>query len=86
MPKRLFNKPHDENAETFGQRLARLRKAAGHTQHSLSTELGISHRMIAHYETEGGNPSVYLLSKIAKVLKVSGDVLLGTNKSVSNNK
>ncbi|MEW6367108.1 MAG: helix-turn-helix transcriptional regulator [Acidobacteriota bacterium] len=33
---------------TFGQRLARLRSAAGYSQRALAAEIGISHRMVAY--------------------------------------
>lgn len=79
MPKRILNQTDEK--ETFGNRLARLRTASGHTQRSLATALGISNRMIAHYETENGNPTVYMLKKIAKALGVSGDQLLGIEKT-----
>jgi len=39
--------------------------------------MGISQRMIAHYENSQGNPPLYLLPKFAKSLGVSADQLLG---------
>jgi transcriptional regulator with XRE-family HTH domain len=75
MPKRklLLN----EGTESFGERLARLRKAAGYSLRELAEEVGISHIMLVHYEKHSGYPSAQLLPRLAKVLGVSADQLLG---------
>jgi transcriptional regulator with XRE-family HTH domain len=73
-----------ENAESFGKRLARLRKAAGFSQRELAAELGISHRVIAYYEGETEHPPTHLLPHLAKALKVSADELMGLEKSKKN--
>lgn len=75
MPKRI--PPKDPTLEPFGKRLARLRQAAGLYQNELAKAVGVSPRMIAHYETEGGNPPLHLLPIIAKSLNVAADELLG---------
>jgi len=69
--------PHLPSGEAFCQRLAHLRKAAGYSQYTLADAMGISQRMIAHYENSNGNPPLYLLPKFAKALGVSADQLLG---------
>ena len=69
--------PHLPSGETFSQRLAGLRKAAGYSQYTLADALGISQRMVAHYENSNGNPPLHLLPKFAKALGVSADQLLG---------
>ncbi len=63
--------------ETFGQRLARIRKAAGYSQRSLAAEISISHRMVAYYETQTSNPPTHILPALAEALNVSTDQLLG---------
>ena len=63
--------------ETFGKRIARLRKAAGYTQRELAVELGISNRMVAYYEGETDYPPAAILPTLARVLGVSADELLG---------
>jgi transcriptional regulator with XRE-family HTH domain len=73
-----------ENVESFGKRLARLRKAAGFSQRELAAELGISHRVIAYYEGETEHPPTHLLPHLAKALKVSADELMGLEKSKKN--
>lgn len=77
MPKRKYQLP--ETKEPFGKRLAKLRKAAGHSQYTLADETGISNRMIAYYETHH-HPPTHVLPIFAKVLGVSTDQLLGVEK------
>ncbi len=67
----------DRKAESFGERLARLRQAAGFSQRALAAEIGISQRMIAYYEKETDFPPTHLLPLLARVLGVSADQLLG---------
>jgi transcriptional regulator with XRE-family HTH domain len=67
--------------ETFGQRLARLRRTAGLTQQQIADRTGVSRRMIAHYETRAARPPPHVLPKLAKALGVSVDELLGVTKS-----
>jgi transcriptional regulator with XRE-family HTH domain len=74
VPKRA---PRDCGSETFGKRLARLRKDAGFTQAELSEEIGISRRMLAYYEGQTEHPPATLLPLLARTLKVSIDALLG---------
>ncbi|MCD4655029.1 helix-turn-helix domain-containing protein [bacterium] len=66
-----------EEKESFGQRLARLRKVAGYSQRDLAKEIGISHRVVAYYEKETNNPPGTLLPLWAKALNVTTDILLG---------
>ncbi len=64
-------------ANSFGQRLAALRKAAGFTQVELAAELAISQRMVAYYESPNATPPANLLPQIASVLEISIDELFG---------
>jgi len=82
MPKRKMQLK--ENVESFGERLARLRKAAGFSQRELATELGISYRMVAYYEGETEHPPTHLLPHLAKALGVSADELMGLEKTKKN--
>jgi transcriptional regulator with XRE-family HTH domain len=66
-----------EHAASFGERLARLRKAAGYTQVQLAAELEISQRMVAYYENPQATPPANLLPQIAAVLAVTIDELFG---------
>ena len=62
---------------SFGERLARLRKAAGFTQVELAAKLGVSQRMVAYYESPAATPPANLLPQIAAALGVSIDELFG---------
>jgi transcriptional regulator with XRE-family HTH domain len=70
--------------ETFGERLARLRKAAGYSLRELAAEVGISHRMVVYYEKHTDYPPAHLLPQLSKVLGVSADELLGLEKPKRN--
>ena len=63
--------------ETFGHRLARLRKARGLSQTALGKQIGISKRMVVYYEVESDRPPAHLLPALAKALTVSIDDLMG---------
>lgn len=63
--------------ETFGTRLAALRKAAGYSQREFAEEIGISHRMVAYYEAQTDHPPAHLLPTIAKALHLTTDQVLG---------
>lgn len=67
------------SGETFGQRLARLRKAAGYTQEEFAEEVRISRRALAYYEVQTEHPPAHCLPAIAAVLGVTTDQLLGVD-------
>jgi len=66
-----------QNSESFGQRMARLRKASGLTQAQIAERIGISRRMVAYYEGQGDRPPAHVLDQLAAALHVSADQLLG---------
>jgi transcriptional regulator with XRE-family HTH domain len=66
-----------QSNETFGQRLARLRKARGFTQAALGKKIGLSYRMISYYEGETDRPPAHVLPQLAQALGVRVDELLG---------
>lgn len=72
MPKRKT-----EVIESFGERLAQLRKDAGFTQVEFAAEVGITQRMVAYYEAPDAHPPAHLLPQMAQALGASVDVLLG---------
>ena len=82
MPKKKVKLEDDK--ETFGDRLAKLRKAAGYSLRGLAAELGSSPRMLVYYEKHSGNPSAHFLPPLANALGVSTDQLLGIEKVKSN--
>ena len=77
MGKRIAAAAPAEVEVSFGERLAGLRKAAGFTQIELATELGISQRMVAYYESPAATPPANLLPQIATALGVTIDEMFG---------
>ncbi len=69
--------PRPKIAETFGQRLARLRKARGFTQTELGQLVNLSQRMMTYYERRNAWPPAHLLPRLAEILGVSLDELVG---------
>jgi transcriptional regulator with XRE-family HTH domain len=65
------------DAPSFGQRLAELRKRAGFTQKEFGEQLDVSQRVVAYYEGQTDYPPTQLLPRIAEVLGISADELLG---------
>ena len=63
--------------ERTGDRIRRFRLAQGLTQIELGRRVGLSSRMMAYYEVQGGEPRPELLVKMAQVLGVSVDSLTG---------
>jgi transcriptional regulator with XRE-family HTH domain len=66
----------DENRE-FAQRLRNARKTKKLTQEELATLVGTTKTTISNYETGYSTPSFEMLNKIANVLDVTTDYLLG---------
>jgi transcriptional regulator with XRE-family HTH domain len=71
------DQPQTSANETFGDRLARLRKARGFTQTELGERIGLSQRMVTYYERRSGRPPAHVLPHLAAALKVSVDELVG---------
>jgi transcriptional regulator with XRE-family HTH domain len=67
----------ERTLEGFGLRLATLRRARGLTQEELGEKVGLSQRMVAYYEAQGGQPPGAILPDLAIALGVSTDELLG---------
>ena len=65
--------------ESFGQRLARLRKARGYTQVQLAQKVGIIQVLVSDYEHDKLRPYHDMIVKFARALEVSTDELLGVN-------
>ena len=75
-----------DNAASFGERMAKLRHAAGYSQRDLAKETGISQRMIAYYEKQAKYPPTHLLPVLVKVLGTTADELLGIKKNKNGGK
>ncbi|MDY6823643.1 MAG: helix-turn-helix transcriptional regulator [Thermodesulfobacteriota bacterium] len=70
--------------ETFGQRLARLRKAKGYTQIELAGKMGMIQVLISDYERDKLRPYHEVIINFAKVLDVSTDELPGLKNPKNN--
>ena len=64
----------------LGPRLAKLRKLRGFSQYSLADEIGISSKQIADYERGLAHPNDEMIIRLALILKVTTDTLLGLNE------
>ncbi len=63
--------------ETFGQRLARVRKERGFTQTELAEKVGAIQALISDYERGRTRAHAEIIAAIARALEVSADELLG---------
>jgi len=66
-----------EGLETIAQRLVRLRKERGITQAQMATLLGVSQPVVSDYERGALRLHGELILKVAEILGVSADELLG---------
>lgn len=55
----------------FGKRLAEIRQGKGITQEGLSFETGVDRTYISYIERGERNPSLFMLWRLAKALKVT---------------
>ena len=67
--------------ESLGQRIARLRKEKGYTQLELAEKIGIIRELISNYERERLRPNYEMIIRVALVLGVTTDELLGLKPS-----
>jgi transcriptional regulator with XRE-family HTH domain len=65
--------------ETFGQRLARLRKERGLTQSELAGKMGLVQALVSEYERDKLRPYHEMVARFAVALDVSTDELIGLN-------
>jgi transcriptional regulator with XRE-family HTH domain len=63
--------------EGLGERIRRFRLAKGLSQTELGKLVGLSKRMVAYYEIQGGNPPSDLLIRLADALGVPLAMLAG---------
>ena len=61
----------------FSERLKEERKKAKLTQEDIAKQLGITRSAYTLYETEKTQPSIETATKLADILKVSLDYLVG---------
>jgi transcriptional regulator with XRE-family HTH domain len=69
-----------QDAETLGQRIARIRKLRGFTQVELAARMEIIQSLVSDYERDRLRPHPEMLARFATVLDVSADELLGLER------
>ena len=70
--------------ENFKNRMETLLKSKGMTQRELASKLGVSEVTVSRWMTDGTNgrnPSIQTLQKIAEILETTTDSLLGQEGS-----
>ena len=70
-----------EGLETIAQRLVRLRKERGLTQAQMAKRLGVSQPVVSDYERGGLRLHGELILRVAEILDVSANELLGLAKA-----
>ncbi len=65
--------------ETFGQRFQRLRKEKGLTQEDIARKVGITAQSVSKLENDISAPDILILGKLAQILGVTTDYLLGNS-------
>ena len=71
------------SAASIGQRIKTARDLLGYTQAKLASEAEITPAAISQIEAGDRTPSSPILRRIASVLKVSTDFLLGTTDDIA---
>lgn len=69
----------NKNDSIFGENLRKLRLEKGLTQTELGDLVGLSKRMIVHYEKHSSKPPTNRVSDLAKALNVKIDDLIKSN-------
>lgn len=79
--------PHDDSAlagaESFGERLARLRKIAGMTQGDLADQLDVSMTSVCYWEQDRSRPKQARIEALAAALDVEAADLLAPSRAPS---
>ncbi len=67
----------------FGERIKALRLSLGLNQVEFARTLSVTKQSVSNWENENIQPSIDMLTKIAKLYSVSADYLLGLKDSRS---
>jgi transcriptional regulator with XRE-family HTH domain len=76
MTRKMISQHIDSEDETFGQRLARLRKERGFTQVEIAERVGIIQALVSDYERNKLRLNAELVVRFATALEISTDELL----------
>jgi transcriptional regulator with XRE-family HTH domain len=77
-------KDRDTLVKAIGENIKQIRKRKGLSQIELAEKIGISQKLLSHYEKGRLKISSDLIVLIAGALDVSSDLLLGLKKDTSN--
>lgn len=69
----------------LGQRICKIRKAHGWSQVDLAKKLGVTKQTVSNWENDNIQPSVEMLIRVAKLLNVTTDYLLGMDDDLRLN-
>ena len=69
--------------QVFGKRLKKLRKEHGCTIEQFADMVGISKSTLGYYENDKRMPDIEILARIANVLNVSADYLIGRTNTTA---
>ena len=73
----MTGRPPTKDATDFGKRVAEARRQRGLTQREFASLLGVSQKMVEYFERRAENVTADVVKKLATVLEVSADDLLG---------
>jgi len=80
----MAGRPSKKKPSPQGERLARLRTAAGLSQAELAEAVGIPQRTLSHYERSGETFPAALLVPLSLTLGVTLEELLGVESASAN--
>lgn len=66
----------------LGQRICEMRTALGWSQVDLAKRLGVAKQTVSNWENDNIQPSIEMLVRVAKILNVSTDYLLGLSSEL----
>ena len=69
--------------QVFGKRLRELRKENGYTIEQFEDMVGISKSTLGYYENDKRMPDIEILARIANVLNVNADYLIGRTNTTA---
>ena len=76
--------PRRDRGDPIGRRLAVLRKERGFTQVELSQRLGVTQAVVSEYERGRSRLHAPMLVRVAEILSVSTDELVGLRETKTN--
>ena len=76
MTRKMISRPPNSEDETFGRRLARLRKERGFTQVEIAERVGIIQALVSDYELDKLRLNAEMVVRFATALEITTDELL----------